>query len=258
MHLEESEITMSYAPSSSVPKRTGPVTMIVAGVLAMILGPLVGIIMSVSNLLGTVDIQDFAGTQQISNGASADLTANSEWMVVADAGAGGYSCDITGTSGERVDTRSREGIVLFTSTTPGMYQISCEPSGGTLVVMPAGNLDEIIANAPGAVSSVAIGFAVGGLGLVALVGGIVWLIRVNRARRAAGGGYGGYGPGGYGPGGSGPAGYGYGQPPQQWGQGYPPPGQQPPAGPPPQYGQNLNEPPRYGERINPQDPTASS
>ncbi len=287
---------MSYAPQqrANLPSRTGPVILIVAGALAMILGPIIGIVMSVSNLFGSLDLNDFANAQQISNGGTADLTANSEWMVVPDSATSqGYSCDVTGTNGEMVDTRSREGIVLFTSTGAGAYTISCDPGGATLVVLPAANIDEIIESAPDAFSSAAIGFLAGFLGFIALIVGIIWLVRVNRDRRAAGGGgypppgygqggygQGGYGQGGYGQGGQGGSG-GWGQgggqytPPsgsQQWGQGYPPPpgqagqsgqsgqpGQQPPRDPwssggQQQYGQRPTDPPRYGERIDPQDP----
>lgn len=268
---------MSYAPQqrANLPSRTGPVILIVAGALAMILGPIIGIVMSVSNLVGSLDLNDFANAQQISNGGTADLPANSEWMVVPDSATSqGYSCDVTGANGEMVDTRSREGIVLFTSTQAGAYTISCDPGGATLVVLPATNIDELIEGAPGAFSSAAIGFLVGFLGFVALIVGIIWLVRVNRDRRAVGGG--GYPPPGYGQGGwgqGGQAGYGQGggqyTPPsgsQQWGQGYPPPpgqagqpGQQPPRDPwstggQQQYGQRPTDPPRYGERIDPQEP----
>ncbi|MGM0385927.1 MAG: hypothetical protein ACQERF_08120, partial [Actinomycetota bacterium] len=211
---------MSYAPQqrANLPSRTGPVILIVAGALAMILGPIIGLIVAASSFLGTVDWQNFADASQISNGSSADLAADSEWMVVPENVVQGYSCDVTGTSGEMVDTRSREGFVIFTTTRAGQYQITCEPGGGTLVVMPAGNFDQLIENAPGAFSSVAVGFLVGFLGLVALIVGIIWLVRVNRDRRAAGGGYlpPGYGQGGGGQGGSG----GYGQGGSGgWGQG---------------------------------------
>jgi hypothetical protein len=93
---------VSYAPQqrANVPSRTGPVILIVAGALAMILGPIIGIVMSVSNLFGAVDWQGFTDTQQITNGSTADLAANAEWMVVPSSGAQGYSCDVTGTNGE--------------------------------------------------------------------------------------------------------------------------------------------------------------
>ncbi|MDX5319306.1 MAG: hypothetical protein LPK38_08195, partial [Actinomycetes bacterium] len=181
---------MSYAPQqrANLPSRTGPVILIVAGALAMILGPIIGIIMSFSSLLGTVDWQNFANARQINNGGSAELVADSEWMVVPENVVQGYSCDVTGVSGEFVDTRSREGFVIFDSTQAGQYQITCEPAGGTLVVMPAGNFDQLIENAPGAFSSVAVGFLVGFIGLIALIVGIIWLVRVNRDRRSVGGG----------------------------------------------------------------------
>ncbi len=262
---------MSYAPQqrANVPSRTGPVILIVAGALAMILGPIIGIVMSVSNLFGAVDWQGFTDTQQITNGSTADLAANAEWMVVPSSGAQGYSCDVTGTNGEMVDTRSREGVITFTSTQAGPYSITCDSGGDTLIVMPAANLDEMLDNAPGAFSSFAVGLLVGFLGFVALIVGIIWLVRVNRERRESGGG--GYPPPGWGAGGYGAGGYtqggygGYGQGGQgaqggqgsqqgssnlgQWGgQSYTPP---PPG---PSYGQNPSDPPRYGERIDPQDP----
>lgn len=268
---------MSYAPQQrpNLPSRTGPVILIVAGAIAMILGPIIGVVMSVSTLMGSVDWQDFANSQQISNGSSVDLPAGSEWTVVPENVSQGYSCDVTREGNELVDTGSREGIVFFTAEEAGSYTIACDPAGGTLVLMPGENLDELIANAPGAFSPVAVGFLVGFLGFISLVVGIIWLVRVNRDRRAAGGGggypppggYGGYGPGGYGPGnyGQGPQpgdpyaptspGPQWQQPPgqQPWGQ-PPPGGQQDPWKPQPRYGQNPTDPPRYGERINPQDP----
>ena len=186
----------------------------------MILGPLIGILMSVSGLLSGLNLEDFANAQQISNGSAASLPGSSEWMVVPEGVTTGYSCNVSGPGGADVDTRSIEGLVLFTTSAAGDYTVTCDGSSGTLTVLPATNIDTIIEKAPGAASSMVIGMVVGFLGFVALVIGIIWLVRVNRDRRSATfggpGGYGGYGGGPYG--GQG----GYGGPGGFGGQGYTP------------------------------------
>lgn len=270
---------MAYPPqSANMPSRTGPVVLIVLGALAMILGPIIGIIAGVSGILGSLNLEDYADAQQVTNGSAASLSGNAEFLVAPSSGTTGYSCDVTGPGGQAVDTTSRDGIITFFTDEAGPYTITCDPSGGTLVILPAGDVDELISSAPGAATAMIVGFVAGFVGLVALVVGIIWLVRVNKDRKTAtfGGGYppGGYGQGGYQGGqpggqqqwGSGP----YQTPPagqagqQPWtgGQYVPPPaGQAPPSSPPwqgggaPTYGaQSPTDPPRYGERIEPQDP----
>lgn len=263
----------------ALPSRTGPVVTIVLGALAMFLGPLIGLLVSVSGVVSKIDVEEMAsGTQTISDGSSVSLHAG-DWMVIPENGISsrGYQCEVTGMG--RIDTRSMEGIVLFTAPRDGRYTIDCTTSGN-LWVAPAADIGSLVDAAPGFAGAFAGGMLVGFLGLVALILGIVWLVRVNRRRRemqfgAWGGGYG--GGGGYGPGG----GYGYGggypgsyPPPgttapggnapwtgpagsQPW-SGQPVPGQpnpnQPAPGPTPW---RPTEPPRYGERIEPEEPRPS-
>lgn len=283
---------MSYSPQrANLPSRTGPVATIVVGVLAMMLGPLIGFLVGVGGLLSNLDLEDLTNAQQISNGSSANLPANSEWMVIPQNPTSGYSCDVSGPGGD-VAVASREGIVFFTTDAAGDYAISCQGGSGMLTVFPATDLDSLIEGAPSAATSLVVGFVVGFLGLVATIVGIIWLVRVNRDRQQMQfGGPGGYGPGGYGgqggyggpggpggPGGygpGGPGGYGPGGPggyggpgagqagypyggsgtPGSWG-GYPQPGSgaptPPPATPPAPWGQPGGEPPRYGQ--NPTEP----
>jgi len=261
-------VTYSPQQRANLPSRTGPVIVIVLGALAMLLGPLIGLLVGIGGLIGNLDLEELANSQQIANGSAATLPADSEWMVIPQNPRSGYSCDVTGPGGRQVDVASREGIVFFSTNAAGEYVIRCDGASGTLTVFPAADLDRLIQDAPGAATSVVLGFVAGFLGFVALIAGIVWLVRVNRDRRdiqyggyGGPGGYGGYGgPGGYGPPGGGyttPGGYppagGYtpGSGGYQPGGGYPPSGYgQSPTG----YGQSPTEPPRYGERIDPQNP----
>lgn len=265
---------MSWTPQrATFPSRTGPVATIIVGVLAMLLGPIIGFTVGALGLFQGVDFEDFANAQQITNGSSASLPADSEWMIIPQNISGSYSCDVSGPGGS-VDVSSRQGIVFFTADAGGDYTITCDAGSGTLNVVPAANLDTIVDSAPGAATSIVVGLLVGFLGLVVTIIGIIWLVRVNRDRRAVqygSGGYGGYGGpgGGYGAPGRGYGGYGgpsggYGGYPQGGGYGQPGPTQTPPPATPqapwgqpgeqPRYGQSPTEPPRYGERIDPQDP----
>lgn len=248
---------MSTPYPTALPSRTGPITTIVIGVLAMILGPLIGVIISVSGVVSNLDIEDLSNSAQtVPNGATVTLGAG-EWMVIPEGAGGSYGCDIGGPG--QISTRTMEGIVVFTTTQSGQFTIDCGVSG-SLVLTSAADIEGLIDAAPGFAGAFLGGMAVGFIGFVLLVVGIIWLVRVNQRRRATqmgswGGGFGGgYQQPGYQPQGYQQPGY---QPPAPGS--YPPPAPgsaQPPAWPaqPSDPWTGQPQPPRYGERIDPNEP----
>lgn len=267
------------------PGRGGPVTLIVVGALAMIMGPIIGLVMTAFSAFDSIDISNPSQYQSTMNGGTVTIQSADQWAILpenTDALSDlSLSCDVTDSGGSELSMSSNNGIPLFTTPSAGDYTIDCTGVSGSLLIVPASLIDSLMNNIGGIAGWLIGGFAVGFIGFVALIIGIVWLVGVNRKRREAAsaqGPYGGYG-GGQPPYGGAPYGgqapYGsqqspYGQQPQY--------GQQPPQGqsygenpqygesprygenPPsngqqsPQYGQSPAEPPRYGERIDPYRP----
>lgn len=264
-----------------IPSRTGPVLSIVLGALMLVFGFLGGLIAAGMSVIGNMDLSSF---QEVSDGGTISLNQGDRVFVTTQNQAD-LSCNLDA-SGTAASVSDIQGLKIYEAPSAGEYSINCG-TDGSLVVGPASAIEEI-ANNPGALGTpILIGLLVSLAGLVLLIVGIVWLLRVNRRRREAiaqmQGMQGGFG-GGYG----GPqAGYGqpqpgYGQPQPGYGQqpGYeqqPGYGQQPdyveqrpvsgdtsdPFATPqdqPRYGENPpstpptnDEPPRYGERIDPNE-----
>lgn|SRR5690625_2383734 len=181
------------APSGPPPKRTGPVVMIVLSALAMIGAPIIGILIAVASVVDSAaGITDGAS---ITNGGSVDLPADAERVIYFASSSidiGAVDCTVTGPNGQTLSTYpdtfgmdlpddSAVGVG-FRTAAAGAHTIDCDlPSGVSSTMTVGPPLDA--GNFMGAGVSVLVGFAVGFLGLVLLIIGIVWLVRVNKRIR---------------------------------------------------------------------------
>ncbi|SNU01468.1 hypothetical protein SAMN06298212_11153 [Ruaniaceae bacterium KH17] len=253
------------------PGRGGPIATIVISALLMIIAPIVGLLAGALNAFGGMDTSSFENTQMVSNGGTVTLTTADEWMIMpsdGDVEGAGYDCSVIDDSGSAVPTGSiYEVIPTFSSTAGGSYTIDCNVQDASLMIAPSSMISGLTDNLGGAAGWMIGGFVLGFLGLIGVIVGIIWLVKVNKKRREAlTGGYGGQPPYGQAPYGAAPYGpYGqapYGQQPYQQPQS--PYGQQPPQqyGQAPQYGETVQppqygetvQPPQYGERIDPYQP----
>lgn len=188
--------TGAPVPGGRPPRRTGPVWTIVLGALFLIGGPVGGMVVSVVMALGGAGgIADLGDTQTVANGGTVQLQAGAERAVFVDAAGGErMACDITGPDGQPVAVSEYsigvdEGSTVLTGVEfrtdeAGDYTVECDvPAGssGPLMVAEPFSLDGVM----GAGIVIVVGLLVGLGGLVALIIGIIWLVRVNRRIRDA-------------------------------------------------------------------------
>lgn len=180
-------------PSGPPPKRTGPVVMIVLSALAMIGAPIIGFLIGVASMVDSAaGIVDGA---QVSNGGSVDLPANSDQVIyfaTSSTDLTAVDCTVTGPGGQNLSTYADTfGMDLpddsavgvgFRTDAAGAHTIDCDlPAGASSTLQVGPPLDA--ADLMGAGIAVLVGLAVGFLGLVLLIIGIVWLVRVNKRIR---------------------------------------------------------------------------
>lgn len=180
-------------PSGPPPKRTGPVVMIVLSALAMIGAPIIGFVIGIASVVDSA--AGVADGAQVSNGGSIDLPANSDQVIyfaTSSTDVAAVDCTVTGPAGQNLSTYpdtfgmdlpddSAVGVGFRTSTA-GAHTIDCDlPAGvsSTLSVGPPLDAGDLM----GAGIAVLVGLAVGFLGLVLLIIGIVWLVRLNKRIR---------------------------------------------------------------------------
>lgn len=271
--------------------RRGPVAMIIIGILLMVLGPVIGFTASIFGLVNRIDISELEGQQAISNPGTTGTLQPGSWTVIASPVTSGYSCDVMTSLGQGLPTSTNATTQYPSFDLPAADTVTIEcDAGQDLYVIQSYFIDDLIGDVAGIAAPVMIGMALGFVGFVLLIAGIIWFVVAGRRNmeeeyRRGGYGGGGYGGGGYGGGAYGAAGYGsgghggssygtdgYGASPH--GQtGYDPhnpyavPNPHGQQAPPPQYGQNWDEPtqhgeqrdhgqnrdepPRYGERLDP-------
>lgn len=165
------------------PGRAGPVLLIVAGIGAMlVLAPLV-LVMVVSSALGWGATGASAG---VANGSQVSIDQTGELSVYAGSRAD-PGCALTRSGAARIALETDPDIPQMVSASgvePGTYTLRCSgvAEGQELVAFSGSDMRELWRVAPRA-----FGFAsfVGFVGLAALIAGVVWLARRNRARRVA-------------------------------------------------------------------------
>ncbi len=188
-------------PGQNLPGRAGPILTIVLGAVMMVI---VAPIVLISMLLGGMGMTNIVEQSlQAQNGGTVTVDETGVIGVAASSNAT-ISCSLEGSSETIQMTPEVDGAVLVArGLTPGQYTLNCEglSSADALVIFDGGALENIL---PATMKALGWSSVVGIGGFVALIWGIVWLVKRNRQRRAMmpnypmyGSGYGGpYGPGG--------------------------------------------------------------
>ena len=188
-----------YGPGPSSgprPKRTGAVITLVLGVILMLGAPIAGFAIAIAS--ATDSFSDIAiDGAQLNNGGSVELPANVDRMAIFEASnitPGAVSCDVTDPGGRSLPVSDTADIfgsqdvplpgITFRTTSAGSYTISCDlPSNvnQSIIVTPPLDFDSLLSGG----MAVLIGLAVGFLGFVMMIIGIIWLVRVNKRIRTA-------------------------------------------------------------------------
>lgn len=266
-----------YEAQRPRPGRGGPIALMVIGGLMMVIGPILGLVMGVANVMGRIDPSIVDQYQTVSNPGTTQTLQPGSWVVYTDNSRSGFTCTVTGSAGSPIPaTSAYDTVVNFDLAAADSVTLDCS-SGSQLTVLPSSVFDDLLENPVGVAGPVLLGFGAGGLGFIMLIAGIIWFVSAGRKAREQAGGYGGYpgsgygspGAGGYGSPGAGGFGGGYGSGPGGYGSGSagyggpaaggygtgsgPSSGSYPgraggyssgPSAPDP-----YAEPPRYGERI---------
>lgn len=179
-------------PAGKLPGRGWPITLVVVGaVLAFIAAPLIffgSIVAGTLNSLGQKEIDQF---NQKGNVREAVFEAGDTIMVGVSPADGQWKCVATGPQGVQLQLRSEEKAAASSSflaqaeaKTAGKYAIRCDSGNNTQIKSMFLVTPKLIR---GAFSGVGYGLLwssiVGVVGLVMFIVGLVWLVRVNRARR---------------------------------------------------------------------------
>lgn len=170
------------APQSGpMPTRTGPVLTIILGVVLMvIIAPTTMVVM----ILQGIGFSKFTDNSLIA--------VNGGPVVVDETGAVGLSpmdsgtqldCVLQGAGGPHVFEPELEGsMFVVRGVNPGQYTLQCEgmADGSQVMIMSGDTLDTLM---PTSIAAMGWASLIGFLGLVALIVGIVWLVKRNRARK---------------------------------------------------------------------------
>lgn len=182
-------------PRGPKPSRTGAVVTLVLGILVMIGGPVIGFAVMMNSIGSIVD--SAVDGQSITNDSTVTLDANTSYGVYlgssADA-ADTLDCTITGPSGANLPT-SQASIeifgtavdypgVEFTTQESGEHLISCTANVpvNSLTVSSPIDFDGLLSGTVWLLAGLAIGF----VGFVVMIVGIILLVRANRRIREAG------------------------------------------------------------------------
>lgn len=187
--------------SPQLPSRTAPILLIALGAVMMVI---IAPIVMVSVLLSGVGLNQIVDQSlQTSNGGVVTVDSSGTLGVITTS-SGQVTCALENSSGSTQMALELDGSMLVArNMTPGEYTLICEglSTSDTIVVMDGGALDAVF---PATMSAFGWATAVGVIGLGVLVGGIVWLVKRNKERKALLPTYNMYGRGGpYGPGGYG-------------------------------------------------------
>lgn len=166
------------APSPKLPGRGGPIALIIIGILtSLIIAPLAFF----GGILGGMDIGSMVdNVKPIASGATVSVDESGALMVSAQSGEL-TSCSLEGAGGTRQMELVSSNTFFTENIAQGDYVVECVGSGSSNLVVISGLNADTLANA--GISGLAWGTGIGILGLLLAIGGIVWLVIVNRKRR---------------------------------------------------------------------------
>lgn len=165
---------------SALPGRAGPILLILAGIVTMLVAAPLVLTLVVASALG----RDATASAQVSNGSQVSVDQSGELSVYAGSGED-PGCVLTRSGAQDVTLRPDPDIPQMVSAQgvdPGAYTLRCSAlsEGQTLVAFSGSDMRELWSAAPRAFGAATV---VGLLGFAGLIAGIVWLTRRNRERR---------------------------------------------------------------------------
>ena len=189
-----------------LPSRTAPILLIVLGAVMMLL---IAPVVMVAVLLSGVGLNQIVDQSlQTTNGGAVTVDATGTLGVITTSN-GPVTCALENQAGSTQMIPEVDGAMLVArNLTPGEYVLNCEglSASDAIVVLDGGALESVF---PATMTAFGWATAVGVLGLGVLIGGIVWLVKRNKARKAMMPRHPTYGgPGSIGPGNPGAGGYG--------------------------------------------------
>lgn len=165
-----------YGTTGDLPSRTGAIWTLVIGLFLMfIIAPII----TIGTLFVKVDVFDLAANS-VNNGGE---------VVVDESGAIGImglqiqpqECTLTDGANTLTLYSGSEGMVSGSGITPGTYAVDCGAAGDAgLIVMSGTQFASLIQTG---VLALIVGTATGIIGIGMTIGGIIWLVSRNRARR---------------------------------------------------------------------------
>lgn len=168
-----------------LPSRAGSIIMMVVGLLMMF------IVAPISLLVGTLgglDLDGFAaGTNEIRSGDTITIGEGGSLIVTTSASdpsasAGTlYSCEVTSveTDTEYKMSMSTTDTFYIDGLAPGDYVVECEGETTRLMAISGVSAEDLVG---AGMSGLAWATGIGILGLLLLIGGIIWLVMTNRKR----------------------------------------------------------------------------
>lgn len=167
-------------PAQPLPSRAWAIVLIVVGALTATVLAL-GVFVTV--LLTGVGFQDLVSSaSEVTSGSTVTVDRSGSYLVSATGGEA-VSCTLEGSDGSTHalgETTGNSSVVLGLGIPAGDYTLECTGATGQLVGMTG--VDASALTSAGT-RSFLWGTAVGVLGIALTIGGIIWLVRVNRRRR---------------------------------------------------------------------------
>ncbi len=173
----------SVSTGGEMPSRTGAILTLIGGIFLMIVVAPIVFFSLVMNAVGVDRLME--GGLQATNGGTMSVGSAGVVAVLPLSGEA-TSClatDSAGNSTELYYEVQSGGTYVGRGLAEGEYTIECEgvPSGSELMVLDGTVLGEIV---DGTVQAVVWATVIGLVGLALTIGGIIWLVKRNQARRA--------------------------------------------------------------------------
>lgn len=168
-----------------LPSRAGSIIMMVVGLLMMFI---VAPISLLAGTLGGLDLDGaIAGTNEIRSGDTITIGEGGSLIVATSASdpsasAGTlYSCEVTSveTDTEYKMSMSTTDTFYIDGLAPGDYVVECEGETTRLMAISGVSAEDLVG---AGMSGLAWATGIGILGLLLLIGGIIWLVMTNRKR----------------------------------------------------------------------------
>lgn len=166
------------APAQKLPTRVGPTLLTVFGVLVAVIAAPIALVVGV---VAGMDMSSFAEAMSpVSSGDTVRIDESGMYLVASQGGdiAG---CVLSSPSTEVKMESAGSGAFVASGLDAGSYVLHCQTQPGTDMVGITGMSVEALVGA--GVTGLLVATVVGLIGLAMLIGGIVWLVVVNRRRR---------------------------------------------------------------------------